>query len=147
MHENSILSGYVVLYILLSWLALQGNIRKLGYIPFHGKRLLKGIVSYFHTSFYRLGQVKLGYVIAPQGQVIGPAGLEIGESYCENTTKRPLRGVASKVTIPKKGSLKSVIMYSQQANWGQIKKSLILQTVGPKRQLKITYRFRDVFHK
>ena len=66
-----------------------------------------GYSPFFTVAFYRLFQVKLGQVIAPQGQAIGPAGLEPlagarnrRKVTLKNTTNRPLRIVATKGTIP-----------------------------------------------
>ena len=59
------------------------------------------------TGYLMLGQVILGQRIAHLGQAIGLSGLETPrrgqiqeKTYCENTKKPPLRGVATKGTIP-----------------------------------------------
>ena len=64
---------------------------------------------YFFLQQLLMDYFRLGQVIALQGQENGPAWIEppprSGQKqdkiYCENTKKRPLRGIVMKGTIPK----------------------------------------------
>ena len=67
--------------------------------------LLKGRFVVFSQQLLRC-YFMLGQMISPQGQAIGPYGQsprrssKQEKSYCYNTTKRHLRGVDTKETIP-----------------------------------------------
>ena len=87
----------------------SGNIKTMGIVlsttSLHKERFFV-FLKWLFIGYFRLGQVILCQVIAPQGQVIGPAGLEPPagarnrrKATVKNTKNRPIRCVATKGTI------------------------------------------------